>query len=207
MLLSLLFENPAIGIVLVLAIALAISVHEAAHAWTAQKLGDSTAAALGRITLNPLAHLDPVGSIMLLIAGFGWGKPVPVNDAKLRRPIDMVLVALAGPASNLALAVLMSIVVRIAPVGPIQDVAEIFVFLNLALMLFNLIPIPPLDGSKLLQLVMPRQAYMLLEQYGFFLIILLFVFLRFGSFGLAEWLSRGVHFLFQVLTGSRGALF
>ncbi len=207
MILSLLFENPAIAVVLILAIALTISIHEAAHAWVAEKLGDPTAAALGRTTLNPLAHLDPIGTLMIVVAGFGWGKPVPVNDSRLKHKYDMVWVALAGPASNLLLALALSIIFRLTGSSVIQEVLAIFILINLGLMVFNLIPIPPLDGSKLLQLVIPRQTFQLLEQYGFVIIIVLFFMLRFGSFGLSELLGTAVTNLFHLFTGSGIALY
>lgn len=199
MILNTLVTNPALGVVFILAIALAISVHEAAHAWTAQRLGDPTAASLGRASLNPLVHLDLVGTLFLLLAGFGWGKPVPVNESRLNHHGDVILVALAGPAANLALAVALAVVYRL--VGSVQPVLAIFIFLNLILMVFNLIPIPPLDGSKLLRLVVPAESYFWLERYGIFLLVFLFVFLRSDSFGLSESLQTAVGRLFTLLTG------
>lgn len=207
MIINLIIENPALGIVLVLGIALAISIHEAAHAWSAQQLGDSTAAALGRTTLNPLAHLDLLGSLMLLLVGFGWGKPVPVNDDRLRGKYAPILVALAGPASNLVLALVLSLLFRIVTLPTIRDVTTIFILINLGLMVFNLIPIPPLDGSKLLRLFIPRETYFMLEQYGFVIIIALFLIVRIGSFGFSDVLSQIVTGLFKLLTGSGIALF
>lgn len=202
MLLSILFSNPAFFIVLALGTALAISIHEAAHAFVAQKRGDPTAAMLGRTSINPLVHLDPIGSIMILFAGFGWGKPVPVNDSRLKHKYDIILVALAGPVSNFLLAALFSLVVRFSTTTSITDVLSLFIFINLSLMLFNLIPIPPLDGSKILRLFLPNSAYQQLEQYGFLLIIVLFMVVRFGSFGLSDGLFSAVTRMFQWLTGA-----
>lgn len=207
MILKLFIENPALGIVLVLGIALAISIHEAAHAWTAERLGDSTAADLGRTTLNPLAHLDLLGSLMLVTVGFGWGKPVPVNDYKLRGKYDTILVALAGPASNLVMASLLAVIFRLTGIQAIREVIAMFIFINIGLMIFNLIPIPPLDGSKLLRLFIPRETYFMLEQYGFVIIIGLFVLLEFGSFGFGELLQLVVTRLFSLLTGTGISLF
>lgn len=202
MILELLFREPVSAIIFLLAIVLAVSIHEAAHAWTADKLGDSTARLLGRTSVNPLAHLDPLGSLLFLIAGFGWGKPVPVNEQRLRHDRDIILVALAGPASNLLIAIILGIAYRLLPVTPFHDVLAIFIFLNLNLMIFNLIPIPPLDGSKILRLFIPAETYQFIEQYGFILILSLFVILRFGSIGFGSMLLGASQTLFTLITGS-----
>jgi Zn-dependent protease len=197
---ALLFSNPILGIVFLLAIALAVSVHEAAHAWTAHKLGDDTARLMGRTSINPLVHLDPIGTLLFLFAGFGWGKPVPVNEHRLRRSSDYILIALAGPASNLIIAVVLGLLYRVLAFPGIQDVLSLFISINLALMVFNLIPIPPLDGSKVLQLFLPREFFHMLEQYGFILILALFFVL--SNTGLANWLTQAVSILFTLITGS-----
>lgn len=202
MIINLLLQNPVSGIVLLLAIALAIGIHEAAHAWAADKLGDDTAKSLGRTSINPLVHLDLVGTLLLLFAGFGWGKPVPVNENRLRKRSDIILVALAGPASNLVIAIILALVFRLIGSSSIQEVLALFIFMNLGLMVFNLIPIPPLDGSKVLKLFISDDAYQMLEQYGFMFIIILFFVLRFGQFGLGDLLVRAVDWLFVLLTGA-----
>jgi Zn-dependent protease len=156
--------------------------HEFAHALAAYRLGDSTAKLFGRLTLDPRVHIDPMGAILILIAGFGWAKPTPVNPYNLRGGRQgEALVALAGPLSNLVLAVAAALPLRyILTTG--MDVPSIvvgvlgsFVFINLALMLFNLLPIPPLDGSKVLFALMdPRTEYRyrpILEQYGILILI------------------------------------
>jgi Zn-dependent protease len=162
-------------------------VHEFAHALAAYRLGDGTAKLFGRLTLNPIAHFDPVGGAMLLISsllgvGIGWAKPTPVNPANLQggRQSDAI-VAAAGPASNLVLAALGAIPLRLLIASDANFPFEVylvlvyFVLINVALMFFNLLPIPPLDGSKVLFALMDRQTEMrwrpVLEQYG---IILLF---------------------------------
>jgi Zn-dependent protease len=167
-------------------------VHEFAHAASAYLLGDATAKHFGRLTLNPAAHFDPLGGLMLvlsvLLGGFviGWAKPTPVNPANLRdRRNGEVVVALAGPASNLVMAALGAVAVRflvgfdVAVPGAVGTILILFVFYNVALTVFNLIPVPPLDGSTLLFRVLdPRTAWQLrpiLGQYGF-VIILVFVF-------------------------------
>jgi Zn-dependent protease len=162
-------------------------VHEAAHAFAAYRLGDGTAKLFGRLTLNPIAHFDPIGGLMLVASslfgvGIGWAKPTPVNPSNLRGGHDSEgIVAFAGPASNLVLAALGAIPFRLlfnadVDVPPIVlQVLFYFVLINVALLLFNLVPIPPLDGSKVLfSFMSPRQVYQyrpVLEQYGFILLI------------------------------------
>jgi Zn-dependent protease len=160
-------------------------VHEVSHGIVAEKLGDDTARDAGRITLNPIPHIDPFGSIMLpallLFAGspiiFGAAKPVPVNFNNLRNPrIGMALVSLAGPLSNLLLAILFVIPLKLGLInaisGPILVKA---IFINIVLAVFNLIPIPPLDGSKIIASFLPEnimERLLSLERYGFILVIL-----------------------------------
>ena len=155
-------------------------VHEWAHAWTAYQMGDDTAALRGRLTINPLAHLDPVGVITLVLFRFGWGKPVPVNPYRLRgnRRASWALVSAAGPFSNLVMAMIAAIPFRMGWISPfpaggsvisLQHILSSFILINLSLMLFNLIPFPPLDGSRILGwLLPPSWASMLdrVEQYG-----------------------------------------
>lgn len=169
----------------------AFSIHELAHAVAAEQLGDSTARNQGRITLNPLAHLDPIGTIMLIIAGFGWAKPVPVNMRNLRgNPLTgMALIAAAGPLSNIMLAVIAVIPFRMGLLFPeftsqsaifpsLSFLLTQFIWINIILAVFNMIPIPPLDGSKILFGLLPyeigRQLYFL-EQYGMLILLVLFV--------------------------------
>lgn len=152
----------------IIAILIALTVHEWAHAFAAKKLGDDTAEYEGRLTLNPLAHLDPIGALLFLTVGFGWAKPVPIDVRNFRYPVrDAAIVAFAGPLSNLILAF-------IAAVGFVSlqasDIAGVPAFLmalmffqssltvNLALMAFNLLPIPPLDGSNIVRLFLPWHA-------------------------------------------------
>jgi Zn-dependent protease len=148
----------------------AFAIHEFAHAWTADRFGDPTPRSNGRLTLNPMAHLDPMGSLMLIAVGFGWAKPVPVNPYVLARRSSaaMMWVALAGPASNLLMALIAAIPFQLGLVlafGALSNPGTIvptmdkllweFVYINLLLMLFNLIPLPPLDGEKILYYLMP----------------------------------------------------
>jgi len=182
---------------------LSLSIHEWAHAWSAWRLGDDTAARLGRMTLNPIAHIDPIGTLLLPLLGvpFAWAKPVPVDPTRFRRDVSMgkgmAITASAGPLSNLLLAllaaVLLGLVGRFAPdllgEGAIRqiliggDVGGRWVSgllpLNVALALFNLIPIPPLDGSRIVAWLMPyrlRDQWHALERYSTFLLLAVFWF-------------------------------
>ncbi len=152
MLFNTLLSDPYTFVTIIIALIMALTVHEAAHAWVSKKLGDDTAESLGRVTLNPIAHLDPLGSIMLLFVGFGWGKPVPVNPNNFKNPVrDELFVALAGPISNFLLACFFAGIVLFFSAtmsDQLRDLIKLSGYFNLLLMLFNLIPIPPLDGSK-----------------------------------------------------------
>jgi len=185
--LDLILEQPALGLAWVVAILLALSLHEFAHAAMATALGDGTARDAGRLTVNPLAHIDPLGFFALLLIGFGWGRPVPFDPSQLRnRRWGPVAVALAGPATNLILmavaGVLLGVLNRSLALPPNNLLVLTLAFLfqiNLVLFLFNLIPIPPLDGSKLLLSVLdhPRyaQARLFLETRGPLLLLILVI--------------------------------
>lgn len=171
----------------------AITLHEAAHGYAARHFGDLTAYQQGRISLNPLRHIDPVGTILLpmltLFVGgilFGWAKPVPVNFSALRRPKqDMLWVALAGPASNLVMALFWGAMIKLALMfpgnyfaEPLIGMAQIGVTINAVLLVLNLLPLPPLDGGRIAVSLLPhRQAYQLsrVEPFGFFILILMAV--------------------------------
>ena len=151
-------------VILIPVLMFALCFHEFAHALVAYILGDDTAKREGRLTLNPLAHLDPIGSLMILFVGFGWAKPVPVNPMKLRdRHYGMMKVAFAGPASNLLLAFLAGCLVRVVtalevPVDQtFSTVIYFFLYINIALSIFNLIPVAPLDGSQIFGAVIGRK--------------------------------------------------
>lgn len=169
---------------------LSLSLHELAHGYVAYKCGDGTAKAFGRLTLNPLKHLDPIGALCMLLMGFGWAKPVPINIRCLRKPKrDLVLISLAGPVTNFLLALLFAllrlcflVVIYLVALPESADmvifVIELFlrigIILNLGLGLFNLIPLPPLDGSKILMCLLPNNLaakYAKVEHYTRFIIL------------------------------------
>jgi Zn-dependent protease len=199
---------------------IAFTIHELAHAWTADQLGDDTPRLMGRLTLNPLAHLDPIGSLLLLVAGFGWAKPVPVMPYRLRYgpQLGMAIVAAAGPFSNLIMALLAAIPFRFGWLSvfdtfsrnagflptPASFLRE-FIFLNLILLLFNLLPIAPLDGSKILRGFAPREwegTLMQLEQWGPFILMALVFLGSFGGFSiLGLVIGQPASFLFQMIVG------
>ena len=175
---------PALGDLLLSlpAVLWAITFHEFCHGYAADLLGDPTPARMGRLTLNPLAHLDPIGALMLLVFRFGWAKPVPIDPWFFRHPgRDMAIVSLAGSAGNLVTAVACGVVVRLLP-GPFISIpalgrfVALMILINLGLGVFNLVPIPPLDGSKLLSLFLPPswlRGFFWLERYGIFILMIL----------------------------------
>ncbi len=194
-------------IVIAIMLLVAFPIHEFAHALAAWRLGDGTAKLFGRLTLNPIVHFDPIGGILLAVTtlasvssggffAFGWAKPTPVNPMNLRNGrYGEAIVAFAGPASNLVLAAAGAIPLRylfdhpglIDQFGLLFLTLQLFVFLNIILMLFNLVPIPPLDGSKILfAFLSPRTAWQwrpILEQYGFIILIVVFFFPPGASIG------------------------
>ncbi|HET7095023.1 MAG TPA: site-2 protease family protein [Thermomicrobiales bacterium] len=185
--------------IIIVSFIIAVTVHEFMHAWTAWKLGDDTARLLGRISLNPVDHFDPVGFLMFILIALGfpaiaWGKPVPVNTSGLRplgrfgRHGSMALVSLAGPLSNVALGIAAALSLRLAAANPnsipqLDYALMLFMQINFLLAAFNMIPIPPLDGSRILAAILPdfwRPLLAQLDRYGFMLLLLLILF---GSVG------------------------
>ena len=204
-------NDPLQFLYLAVTLVVALTVHEFSHAWTAFQLGDDTAQRAGRLTLNPLKHLDPLGTIIFLAVGFGWAKPVPFDPYAVtrRNPAGVMFVAAAGPISNLLMAILAAIPFQtglfdsaLAFEGPlfyVQGFFRTFIYLNLILLFFNLIPVSPLDGEKVLTYFLPPsgQATMArIRPYGPMLLMLLL----FAGRGLFSTLILGpVGQLFQLL--------
>ncbi len=178
---SLLFSNPIVFFITFIALVISITIHEFAHAFVADKLGDPTPRMQGRLTLNPLAHLDPLGTIALILTSFGWGKPVQFDPYNLRNPQrDGAMIALAGPVSNLILAGIIAILFRVHVISADSLLGFAFIHtgvINILLAIFNLVPVHPLDGSKIMLALLPRELSLdydsLMSQYGFFLLLLL----------------------------------
>ncbi len=180
---SLLFSDPLIFLVAAGALIISITIHEFAHAWTAEQLGDPTPRTQDRVTLDPRAHLDPIGTLLILFVGFGWGKPVQFDPYNLKNPVkDAALISLAGPASNLILAVLLAVLMNFTPLGQMAELAQVLsyvLYINVMLAIFNLIPVHPLDGGKILVALLPKDmAYeyeIFMRHYGTFMLLALLI--------------------------------
>lgn len=182
-----LVTNPLVGVSIIVGLVAGITIHEFSHAFVAYRLGDPTAKIEGRLTLNPLAHLDPVGTIALLFIGIGWGKPTPFDQFNLRNiKRDSALISVAGAVSNFALAIVLSIPYLIAyytqalnpTINTVYGFLSPIIFFNVVLGVFNLIPVAPLDGFKVLAGLLPKSWYedfMQTERYGIIILLLLIV--------------------------------
>jgi Zn-dependent protease len=202
----------------VLTLVIAFTIHELAHAVVADRFGDNTPRMNGRLTLNPLAHLDPIGTLMLIIARFGWAKPVPINPYVLRRhsPSAVMWVSLAGPASNLVLAILGGILWQLGVNNLLGSSNPVIAFLpnflfefmsiNLVLFLFNLIPIPPLDGDKILEFFLPpawARTMETIRPYGPMILLLVVLVLPTFGVNLLGWImGPPLNAMMRILIGA-----
>ncbi len=193
-------------------ILLALSLHEFAHAWMAHRLGDPTAKMRGRLTLDPMKHIDPIGLVLLFLVHFGWARPVPVDPRNFRKPRrDMALVALAGPVANLASAVLVTPLVRTGwlgnlpgPLAQLDTLVTLFFLISIVLAVFNLFPLPPLDGWNLLRLWIrdPRLEHQLLQAGPLLLLILIFLLPALGLDVIGLWIRVPFGILSRILLGT-----
>lgn len=214
MILNLLLNDPQVGFVLILSLVFSLSFHEFAHAYTAFRLGDSTAAYQGRLTLNPFSHLDPVGSIMLLVAGFGYAKPVPVNPVNLNNPReDMMKIAFAGPLSNFFLVLCSCLILRLLGTDNLFEFGKLnsigltlylFATINMTLGVFNMIPIYPLDGGQIFggyfDRINPELSYKL-KIYGPQILFAIIIIGIFTGFSIISIIIKPFHNLVNVLAG------
>lgn len=208
--LSSLFTSPLSFIFSASALIIAIAIHEFAHAYVADRLGDPTPRLAGRLTLNPLAHLDPLGTLALLLVGFGWGKPVPFDPFNLSHPRrDSALISLAGPISNILLAIVCSLLLRLPLFSDVFLVRLLFrgmlqslIVLNCILAVFNLLPIYPLDGFKVVEGILPQHKaheWAQLSSYGIFFLIVLLLPLPSGGSLLHTIIDPPLSFLLSLL--------
>ena len=211
-LLTSLFSNIGSFIILLPIRLIAIIGHELGHAWVSTKLGDPTPRNTGRLTINPLAHLDFYGTLLMLFTGFGWAKPVMINPMYYKdRKKGTALVSIAGPLANLVMAAVGMIIYALLVVlhakmglsksifGALSNIAYIFIYTNLCFMVFNLIPIPPLDGSKVLGMFLPDRTYYKMLEYEQFSMILIMVLSLSGAF--SRIIGTGVNAIFNLLAG------
>jgi len=215
MFIALLSQQPLLALIWLIVILISLTIHEFSHAFIGAKLGDKTAEAMGRVTLNPLAHIDWIGFIPLLLLGFGWAKPVPFNPYNLKDPKwDSVKIALAGPASNLLMAIAAALVFRgvtaaglIGPGNALAFFLVLLIIINLYLLFFNIIPIHPLDGSKLLDALLVKPEHQRIRQgievYGPRVLMMLVLLSLFTSFNIFFFISIPSEALCDALIGGR----
>lgn len=199
-----LFTNPLLFLIWAVGLVLALSIHEYAHAKIADSLGDPTPRANGRVTLDPRAHLDPLGTLLILFVGFGWGKPVEFDPYNLRNPRrDAALIALAGPASNLLFAAILALLTRMLSVPLLDSLAPFLILMNVSLAIFNLVPVFPLDGEKILQGFLPHDLAVeyrnSMRQYGTLILIMLLLPIAGGTSPISALISPAISFVSNLL--------
>jgi len=209
-------NNINFGLILIQApvILLSLTIHEYAHGWVANKLGDPTAEQMGRLTLNPIAHLDVLGTILMFVVGFGWAKPVPINPINFKEPKKgTLLVAIAGPLSNLATAIVAGLILsamipkmitgELVFTGAYAVIPVIIILAlvyGIALAVFNMLPIPPLDGSRVLYAVLPQRELRVYRQFEPYGVLVLFGLFIFGS-GVFKYIFYPVSLLSELFSG------
>lgn len=198
------------------ALLVVVTVHEFAHAWVANYLGDPTARLMGRLSLNPLVHLDPMGTLVFILTAlagfpFGWGKPVIFDPYNLKDPKkDAALISLAGPASNLVFASILSLIYRFLPgISLVTNLIQGLIVLNVALAIFNLVPIHPLDGGKILTAFLPdrqsKQFDLILNRYGLFILLFLILPIAGGQSIITLVISPVINFLLHIFLPAAGS--
>ena len=204
MLISLLFSSPVVFFVIATILVASITIREFAHAFMADKLGDPTPRHQGRVSLDPRKHLDPLGTAAIFLVGFGWGKPVPYDPYNLKKPTqDAAKIALAGPAVNLVVATLLGLVLSIWPVPILQAVLPIAISLNVMLAVFNLLPVAPLDGSKVILALLPQQTASeyqdFMRRYGTWVLLFLIIPIG-GRSAISSLISPIISWIVNILT-------
>lgn len=203
--LSTLFTNPFVFLIWTISLVITLTIHEYAHARVADTLGDPTPRANGRVTLDPRAHLDPLGTLLILFVGFGWGKPVEFDPYNLKNPKrDTALIALAGPASNIVLAIIFSILANSLSVNNlITSIIPLMIMMNISLAIFNLVPVFPLDGEKILHGILPTELALeysrAMQQYGTLILIMLLLPIAGGTSPISALISPAISFVAEIL--------
>lgn len=198
--LGLLFSSPLAFFLILIGLLLSISLHEAAHCYVTDGLGDPTPRLKGRLTLDPRAHLDPLGTILIILTGFGWGKAAPYDPYNLKSPVrDTAIIALAGPLTNLIIAVLLSFLSRMFASDFFSLFAGVLIQINLSLALFNLLPVYPLDGGKIMRAILPVESSLeyeaIMERYGQFILLFLILPVFNGQSAVVQLLSPIINLL------------
>lgn len=205
-LISLLFSDPISFVLVAVGLVISVTIHEFAHAFVADKLGDPTPRYQGRVTLDPRAHLDPLGTLAILLIGFGWGKAVQFDPYNLKDPKrDTALIALAGPASNILLATVLSLIIGVLNLQGIAIAVLLpLIFINVMLAIFNLVPVYPLDGSKIAQAILPKEVALeyelFMNRYGNFVLLALILPLFGSRSAISQLISPVIEFVITLLS-------